>query len=59
MKNNLVQEMDEIVTFQKLKKRNKGKELEKETRKPWRKIQKQKEKSKYASLQFNYNEVNV
>lgn len=50
-----MQETDETVIFQKLRKRAKAKDQEtwkKETRKPWRKIQKEKQKIKYNLLQF-------
>lgn len=53
MKYNLMQETDETAMFQKMKKQAKEKDREgwkKEIRKPWRKIQREKQKIKYDLL---------
>lgn len=53
MEYNIMQENEETVIFQKLRKQAKEKDQEtwkKETRKPWRKIQREKQKIKYSLL---------
>lgn len=53
MKYNAIQEIEETLIFQKMRKRAKDKDREtwkKETRKPWRKIQREKQKTKYDLL---------
>lgn len=53
MKYNLAQEIEEILIFQKIRKQAKERNQEtwkKEPRKPWRKIQREKQKIKYADL---------